>query len=177
MATSSLQLSETADASDDVDPGGGCALWIVDATGRLEPGGLSFLRDRAKAALDYLSAEGQLSVRIVGDEEMAAAHQRHLGEPGTTDVITFELSKTIAGPRPVLDIDMLVCLDEAARQASGRGHPPEREILLYVVHGVLHCQGHDDHDPAAAGAMHAREDEILKAIGVGATFHAREESR
>jgi len=42
--------------------------------------------------------------------------------------------------------------------------------LLYVVHGVLHCLGHDDHDEAGYASMHALEDRVLYAIGVGATF-------
>jgi probable rRNA maturation factor len=105
--------------------------------------------------------------RVVGDVEIARAHVSHLGEPGTTDVITFDLSEG-----PELDVDLLVCVDEACRQASARGHSVERELLLYVVHGVLHCMGFDDHDEAGALAMHRREDEVLSAIGVGRTFGA-----
>ena len=39
-----------------------------------------------------------------------------------------------------------------------------------ALHGVLHCTGFDDRDAAGAAAMHAEEDRILGAIGVGATF-------
>src|SRR6185369_8183115 len=97
-------------------------------------------------------------VRVVGDEEMAAAHQRFSGVAGTTDVLTFDLTE--AGG--ALDVDLLVCFDEASRQAASRGHGVERELLLYVVHGVLHCLGHDDHEEAAAARMHAEEDRVLE---------------
>lgn len=69
-----------------------------------------------------------------------------------------------------LDVDILVCADEAARQAAVRAVPVERELLLYIVHAVLHCLGEDDHDEASAGRMHEREDRILSAIGVGAVY-------
>ena len=43
-------------------------------------------------------------------------------------------------------------------------------MLLYAVHGLLHCAGFDDHETAAFDRMHAEEDRILRAIGVGPIF-------
>ncbi len=58
------------------------------------------------------------------------------------------------------------------RQARQRGHSVERELLLYAVHGLLHCAGFDDHGTAAFDRMHAEEDRILRAIGIGPIFIA-----
>ncbi len=77
-----------------------------------------------------------------------------------------------------MEADIVVCADEAARRAtefddSVAGpvvHPVEQELLLYALHGVLHCAGFDDHTRQGFNAMHAEEDRILSAIGVGATF-------
>lgn len=121
-------------------------------------------------AMERLGATGEVRVRLVEDAEMAAAHQRHCGVPGTTDVITFDLTEGGSARGKALDVDLLVCADEAERQARTRGHEVRGEVLLYIVHGMLHCLGHDDHDEADASAMHAREDEVLTAIGVGATY-------
>ncbi|MEO1007278.1 MAG: rRNA maturation RNase YbeY [Planctomycetota bacterium] len=139
---------------------------ITDATHRLDAGALRWLRAHATAAAVELRTSGEARVRVIADDEMAAAHERHLGIGSTTDVLTFDLS---AGGDAV-DADILVCLDEAARQADARGHDTARELLLYVIHGLLHCCGYDDADDASYARMHAREDEILAAIGVGATF-------
>ena len=71
----------------------------------------------------------------------------------------------------------MICADEARRQARTRGHGPAEELALYIVHGVLHCTGYDDHEDAGdlgAIAMHKREDEILSAIGAGVVYAARE---
>jgi len=131
---------------------------------------LDWIEGHALAALERLEAFGEVRVRLVRDAEMATAHERHCGVAGTTDVITFDLTEGASADGQELDVDLLVCVDEAERQAAGRGHALRNELLLYVVHGVLHCLGHDDHEDADAVAMHAREDEVLTAIGVGATY-------
>jgi len=104
---------------------------------------------------------------------MSVAHARYCSDPSTTDVLTFDLSSPSdreANAAAELDIDLLLCVDEARRQATSRGLELEHELLLYAVHGVLHCLGHDDHDEDEARRMHEREDEILQAIGVGKAF-------
>lgn len=145
--------------------------WL-DPRGLLTPRERAWLADRFAAALAVLGSNGEagggeVRVMVVDDAEMDAAHRRFSGVAGTTDVLTFDLRDDRAGP---LDTDLLVCVDEAARQAAGRGHDRARELLLYAVHGTLHCLGEDDLDEAAAARMHGREDAVLAAIGVGATF-------
>ena len=152
-------------------PGLSCGLGIdvVDATGRLGADRIAWLIDGAGRVLAPLGLAGEVRVRVVDDVEMAEAHARWAGVEGTTDVLAFDLRDDPGGP---LDTDVLACLDEAERQAGERGHAPERELLLYLVHAVLHCCGHDDHDEADAARMHALEDELLERAGVGATFEA-----
>ncbi|MBK7403518.1 MAG: rRNA maturation RNase YbeY [Phycisphaerales bacterium] len=125
------------------------------------------MAQRARDALAPLALAGEIRARLVDDQAMAAAHARWSGVPGTTDVLTFDLRDTAEGP---LDVDLLLCTDEAARQAAPRGHTVAREILLYLIHGVLHCLGYDDHDEADAARMHAEEDRLLDAAGIGATY-------
>lgn len=149
-----------------------CSIEIDDATG-LVPGGLvAWISERAQAAAKHLGCSGEVRVRLVGDAEMSAAHEKHLGDPSTTDVMTFDMADGAAARTGALDADVLVCLDEAGRQAVLRRHGVQLEILLYVVHAMLHCVGYDDGTRAGARAMHAREDEVLSAIGVGVVYHA-----
>ena len=108
-----------------------------------------------------------MRIRIVNDPEMARLHERHTGVGGTTDVLTFDLREGTGG---ALDTDLVVCIDEARRQATLRGLDVERELLLYVIHGILHCASHDDHDPAAAALMHQTEDRVLAALGLGTVY-------
>ena len=137
---------------------------------RLGGAAIDWLHEHARKAGVHLELTGELRVRIVGDAEMAAAHERHLGDPTTTDVMTFDLAEGASADGEPVDTDLLVCLDEAQRRADEHGHAVERELLLYTIHGLMHCLGEDDDDQAAYERMHAREDELLEAIGVGATF-------
>jgi probable rRNA maturation factor len=152
---------------------------IADPDGRLTPPARAWLAARSAAAIGTVARSGEVRARVVGDAEMAGAHERHTGVAGTTDVLTFDLSQEpraesaadIGHPsHRALDADLLICADEAQRHATTRGHSIERELLLYILHGALHCLGHDDHDEAAAARMHAVEDRVLEAIGVGATY-------
>ena len=163
-----MEDAETSSDSPDRSPSGHADVDVVDDTRRLTPEDAARLRHAARDALAHLGCTGEVRVRVVDDGAMADAHQRWSGVPGTTDVLTFDLGTE--GAR--LDVDLLVCLDEATRQAGARAHEPWRELLLYVVHGVLHCLGHDDHDETAAAEMHRLEDETLEAIGVGRTYAA-----
>lgn len=139
---------------------------VLDPDGHLRAD-ISWLTDAARRAADALNARGEVRVRLVGDDEMADAHQKYSNIPGTTDVLTFDMRESADGP---LDVDVLVCVDEARRQAAANAVTPREEALLYIVHAMLHCLGYDDHDEADSARMHQREDEILEAIGVGRVF-------
>ena len=131
-----------------------------------------WLHDRLVAALTHLARPvARISVTIVGDEKMRALNQAHRGVSDTTDVLSFE-------PRDdddAIEADIVICADEAARRATEMEHTVEQELLLYALHGVLHCAGFDDQTNEDFEAMHVEEDRILTAIGVGPTF-ARDSS-
>lgn len=115
-------------------------------------------------------AGGMVRVRLVGDDEMSRAHERFCGVRGTTDVITFDLADGDSAHGAALDVDLIVCVDEARRQAERRNHSIETELALYTLHGVLHALGYDDRDKVSYQRMHAREDEVFRALGLGVAF-------
>lgn len=141
---------------------------IVDRSRRRPAVDVAWLSSACTKAVDLLDRSvGRATICLLDDQAMAALHQAHLGIDSTTDVLTFSTSDD---DQP-LEVDIAVCVDEAVRQTEQRAHDVERELLLYCLHGLLHCCGHDDHAPETFAAMHAAEDRILVAIGVGATFH------
>ena len=153
--------------------GGPLAIDVIASAELLDAGSIGSLRDLILRAAAAMSLSGEVRVRIVGDEQMADAHERWGGVPGTTDVLTFDMRDGRAAFDREMDMDVLVCVDEARRQAAARGIALGHEMLLYVVHAMLHCLGYDDHDDEGYRAMHEREDEILRGLGVGPVF-ARE---
>ncbi len=128
----------------------------------------AWLEERAVAALCYLQKKhSEISVRVVDDVDMAELHVKHSGVKGTTDVLTFDHGSK----EDSIHADIAVCIDVANREAASRGHTVENELLLYIVHGILHCSGFDDNDEDAHQHMHAEEDRILSAIGVGCVWN------
>ena len=102
----------------------------------------------------------------VGDGRIRELNRAHRGTDEVTDVLAFSLSP--AG-KPI-EADLVINADVAEREAAALDHSVERELLLYALHGVLHCAGFEDETSVGFEAMHAEEDRILEAIGVGPTF-------
>lgn len=131
----------------------------------------SWLPRQLRKAAALANTYGELNIVIVGDKKMAALHVQYKNVPGTTDVLTFDLSGSPRHrPGDAIMGDLVLCKDEAARQAKTRGHSTRIELLLYAIHGMLHLSGYDDITAAKAARMHKREDELLTALGIGAVF-------
>ena len=111
----------------------------------------------------------RIDVELVGDGTMAVAHKRFMDIDGTTDVMCFPAHDQ-TDPGAAVEADIMICTDVAAREAASRGHAAEREILLYAVHGTLHACGYRDDTDESFRAIHAEEDRILAAGGIGAVY-------
>ena len=104
---------------------------------------------------------------------MATLHQRFMGQAGPTDVLTFDLGSHPT--RGQLDAEIVLCADIARRAAAPRGETlkaARAELALYLVHGLLHLAGYDDHTRRTAARMHAREDELLQQLGLGEVYRS-----
>jgi probable rRNA maturation factor len=131
----------------------------------------AFLRRHLTAAHRLRRSRLQrLSLALVGDALMARLHERHLGIPGPTDVLTFVLDSDARGR--TIEGEIVVCVPEARRQARRRRTAPRHEALLYAIHGLLHLEGMDDTTPDGFSRMHAMEDRLLRRLGIGAVFAA-----
>jgi probable rRNA maturation factor len=81
-----------------------------------------------------------VGARFVDDAEMRAIHHRYLGADHATDVLSFPGDDTPEGRHLG---DLVVSLDTARRQAAAAGLGLEQELRELLLHGVLHCLGHD----------------------------------
>ena len=131
------------------------------------------LRRNLRRLLDIVHVgEGCWTIHLVGDRIMKQVHDRTMREPSTTDVITLDYrTRGAKGTRrAALDLESFACAAEARRQARQRGHSVQHELLLYLVHSLLHVQGYDDRTAREAQRMHRREDRILVALGMGPVY-------
>ena len=121
------------------------------------------VREAARAALREGGRPGiGLSLVFVSEVELTRLHLERLGDPEPTDVMAFDLGEDAEGPAG----ELYVSVDRAREVASELDAPLERELLLYVVHGVLHLCGHDDHDAEDVREMRAAEARVLRELGL-----------
>lgn len=113
-----------------------------------------------KIASDAGYLEGEISVAIVDDQKMQQLNACHLQHHYTTDILSFLL-----GDGERLDGELIACWDVARRVAEQEGWDAHWELMLYLIHGMLHLVGHDDHDPVGLEKMKRSEYHYLNLAG------------
>ncbi len=108
-------------------------------------------------------SRASISVAVVDDAAIRQLNKTYLGHDWPTDVISFPLS----GPAEViLAGELVVSAETACTTARERLLDPADELALYVVHGLLHLCGYDDHSGTSIALMRQRECEALAAAGI-----------
>lgn len=123
-------------------------------------------RKRIASLIDFVArAEKvritEIDVAVVSSRQISRINRLYLNHAGATDVITFDLSDSDKSAGEI-NGQIVVCADVAQKQARRFGHGVQKELLLYVAHGLLHLTGYDDTTSAAAKRMHARQEELLE---------------
>jgi probable rRNA maturation factor len=136
---------------------------------------IDFDRGRLKRLIRHLCrrfglSKAMVSIAILGDEGIRKINRKFLKKDAATDVISFDLSDEGQAEKV---FELVVNGEQARREGLARGHGPEGELALYVVHGLLHNLGFDDSDEAGAEKMHLQEDEILQQFGYGVIYKGR----
>lgn len=89
---------------------------------------------------------------FLDDPAIAKIHGEFMSDPTPTDVITFHHG------------EIHVSLETAHRQANQLGLSYDKEVVLYMIHGLLHLAGWVDYTPEDRERMHARQDRILEQV-------------
>ncbi len=94
-------------------------------------------------------------------------NREYLGHHGSTDVISFDYRAhdgTDCFDEDDPAVELFVCPAVALREARKRNLPFEREVTLYVAHGLLHAAGFDDLNPKAKRVMRRNERRVMKGL-------------
>lgn len=126
------------------------------------------LRADALAVLRGLGILAELSIALVGDDEMRSLNAAYRGRDEPTDVLSFELNERPDPNAPPLLGDVVISVDTAARQAARRGVPLADEARALLVHGVLHLLGYDhERSRSEARRMFALQRKVLRELEAG----------
>jgi probable rRNA maturation factor len=122
------------------------------------------LREVARAVLSGEErADYEISLAFVDNATIHRLNKQYLDHDEPTDVLSFPLSdpsaKKLAG-------ELVIGAEVAHAEAQARGHDVGVELALYVIHGLLHLCGYDDHDAKDARTMRQRERHYLKLLGL-----------
>ena len=121
-----------------------------------------------------VDSRAELGLVIVGQERVRQLNLDYLGEDEPTDVLAFSMLPEPPGEDPAPFVappdgikhlgEVIISYPQAVIQAEEHQHSVEREIVILIIHGVLHLLGYDHDKPELERQMRAREAEILSYI-------------
>ena len=119
-------------------------------------------------------ADAELGLFIATGERVKRLNRDYLGRDEPTDVLAFSAREEIGADHPpfvpppdgVLHLgEVIISYPQAVKQAAEYKHSVEREILILIIHGVLHLLGYEHDRPELELKMRAREKEVMSHIG------------
>jgi rRNA maturation RNase YbeY len=122
-------------------------------------------RKRALSILHFIQKEKSryrnfsirdLNIVWLDDKRIADINWQFLRHKGPTDIITFDYQNHSA--------ELLISLDTTKKSARECKNSFDEELMLYLVHGVLHLAGFDDKNPRKRLKMRKEEAFVLNRL-------------
>jgi probable rRNA maturation factor len=98
----------------------------------------------------------EVAIHFVKTKEICRLHDEFFNDPTTTDCITFPMDDPSSEGYCYLG-EVFVCPETAVNYCQKHGGDASIEMILYVVHGLLHLMGYRDHTPAEKRKMRRAE--------------------
>jgi len=102
-------------------------------------------------------------VAFVSDNKMTELNTAYKGKKSTTDVLSFPNEAEKFEEADSLG-DIVISVEQAARQAKSNRLSVEREIKQLMLHGLLHLCGYDHETDD--GEMNSRELKLREELGI-----------
>ena len=116
---------------------------------------LPYVLKAARTVGSVLTNLQEVEVSLVDDATIADVHVRFMDIAGATDVITFDHG------------EIHISVETAREQAEEFDNNFERELMLYIIHGLLHLAGHEDATPEGLAQMNDLQQSILGQVWGG----------
>ena len=144
----------------------------------------SYIKKVLEAALEELkqpSAQLEVSLSFVGEEEIRSLNKQYRDTDKVTDVLSFP---SVDNPsRGVIDIaehgadlnpetwllnlgDIIICLPRAKQQAKEYGHSIKREVAFLALHSLLHLLGYDHMNEQDEAQMNELQNKVLDKLNI-----------
>jgi probable rRNA maturation factor len=122
------------------------------------------LRKWARSALQDDKTKGDVTIRIVDENEMTALNETYRHKQGPTNVLSFPFLAPEEIDLPLLG-DIVVCGSVVNAEALAQAKTKDAHWAHMIIHGVLHLQGYDHVAEDDAEVMEALEIKLLHDLG------------
>jgi probable rRNA maturation factor len=103
----------------------------------------NYFLKRLYPVIQKLDISGDITIKLGSEDESRELNQTYLNRNYPTDVLSFPINQQF--PEGYYLGDIFICLPIARKQAREKNIPLNTELLILMVHGLLHLAGHD-HD-------------------------------
>ena len=118
----------------------------------------------AVLAAEKNAAEVELTVRIVGVDEITDLNMRYRHKTGPTNILSFPFESPPGVELNLLG-DLVIAAPVVVNEAQQQHKTETAHWAHMVVHGTLHLLGYDHQAVAEAEDMESREIRILQSLG------------
>ncbi|MEM9760350.1 MAG: rRNA maturation RNase YbeY [Pseudomonadota bacterium] len=118
----------------------------------------------ALAATEAGTADAEISLRLVDEDEMRELNGRYRDRDYATNVLSFPAELPAVVDLPLLG-DIVICAPVVQREATEQGKAQDAHWDHMLVHGVLHLLGYDHLEDGEAELMESLERRILASLG------------
>jgi rRNA maturation RNase YbeY len=106
-----------------------------------------------------------ISISFVGPKAIMRINREFVNHTGLTDVISFDYRDEYQSQSNDIAVELIIHPGMAVLAASRRKHSTfAYEMVLYLVHGILHIAGENDLIPKERTKMRRREKKIIKQL-------------
>jgi rRNA maturation RNase YbeY len=119
----------------------------------------ALLENQGESILLVLGCENQeLSVLLADDRKIRTLNKQYRGQDRATDVLSFSQNDEEEESKSSYQLmgDVVISAVTAKRQAAEHGLTLEQEIVLLLIHGILHLLGFD-HERSNEEACHMKQ--------------------
>lgn len=125
------------------------------------------IQQTAQAVLNALDCpEGELSIVVVNDRQIADLNRRYLNREGPTNVIAFPMRDgDFSDITPELLGDVVISVETTEKERISAGITFKERFNQLLVHGILHLFGYDhETNEKEALEMEAKSDALMKTL-------------
>ena len=120
----------------------------------------SCLKNLVKKICNFLNLnKGYLSLVFADNEVVKELNRRYLKKNNPTDVLAFDLTDNFQPQE--LSAEVIISVEKAEENSKIFSTDLREELLLYIIHGLLHLSGFEDKTSLQKKEMRKKEKEII----------------